>query len=432
MSPLTTPPETGRPARVSVPDEDAEAPTPTRVELSVGKLGSEPATTLTLHFQGLPPRFLEAWAKELLRGGAASEGLVVPQAAALDEARAVLYFRPLELRTRILADLLGALPWRNEPGLVLWLAARLADRLEETSEWPHPPTTRGSLTPRSIFISPSGQVRLLGGGPRTRHTLLGRSHAEEVSRWAAPELLAQGPSQGAEVHALAALVYELSSGRPLRPEPDFAGLEEKRGSEFAGVLRRALSPHPERRPASPRAFVAELARALTLDPSDAASEARLTARLRALPHDPGRAGLSALVPRAQPEAPGGRDPGEALAAWGPSVGADRLAPLPRGHSSGIEPILLGQDPRTESRASAPSGLEPEPYRIESRPASQRRPSLEDVLSSRRRRRRVRWLAGIFVLLLISAIAHQTLDLPLAHWLHSQLAGPEAREPPPEP
>lgn len=438
MSPLTNHPRDRGTPSPRGDEEPPEAPDPVRMELTAGKLGDQPSTVLTLHFTELTASVREEIAKEILWSRGAPAELVLPLAALMDESRVHLHYRPLELRTRLLLDLVGALPWKNEPALVLSLVSQLAAVLERSSEWPSPARLRGSLTLRSIFIGPDGQIRLLGGGPRTRHLVLERSHPGEVLQWAAPEAVRDGPSRSGDVHALAALCYELLFGAPFRsrersrellarpaeeqPSP-LPQLSDLHGTAASALLRRALSLDPEQRPETPRAFALELASALKLDTEGPALTEQLARRLRALPHNPSRTGLSALIQRPKPEHREGRDPTDALAAWSVSLANDQPAALPRGHSSGIEPILLGQTPRSLALPDSSSSLDSEPYRIEKPRPTGRRPSLEDVLETRRRKRRLKWLAAVFVLLLISAVAHQSLDLPLAHWLHARLDDP---------
>lgn len=421
-------------------------PSPLRLEVAPAKLAEESTTALTLHFSELPAWFQTEVGLEVFRSkGQTGAELILPHSVGMDERWIVFHYKPLEPKTRLLADLSGALPWKAEPVLVVALVKQLAEHLERSSDWPSPPRFRGSVTRRSVFLSPDGQVRLLGGGPRTRHLVLEGHHASDVLQWAAPEVLRDGPTRKGEVHTLAALAYELLSGTPLRralgeaelmtllaegKPPALAPLPEPNGGTVGLLLTRALSPAPDKRPEGPRAFAGELARAFGITLEDAALRDRLASRLRGLPQNPARVGLSALVSRSKAAKAQGRDPGAALAAWGATLSNDPKAPLPRGHSSGIEPIPLAPTPKTELRPSAPSSIEPEPYRLEERapPPAERRPSMDEVLLARQRRRRIKWLAVAFFVLLVSAIAHQTLDLPLASWLHERLAPVERPEP----
>lgn len=411
------------------------------MEVSPAKLGEDTTTTLTARFSELPTWFRTELGTEVFRSQSLqSSDLIVPRAMSADDTSVVLYFKPLELRTRLLADLVGALPWRAEPGLVVALVRQLATELERTAEWPDPPRFRGSITRRSIFITPDARVRLLGGGPRSRHLILEGAHSDEVLQWAAPEILREGPTARGEVHALAALAYELLSGTTLRPPiggselmavvaearaPSLASFPSAQGAALTALFSAALSPDPSKRPVSVAAFADELTRALEIGADEQTLRDRLATKLKGLPQNPARAGLSSLVNRTKAAREQGRDPGAALAAWGASLADDPRAAVPRGHSSGIEPIPLTPGSRPPSRPSGPSSLEPEPYRLETKAptAPERRPSMEDVLKTRRRRRRIRWLAVAFFLLLATAVTHQTLDFPVAKWLHERLAPP---------
>ena len=110
----------------------------------------------------------------------------------------------------------------NEPlshRMVAWIGARLGSALAQAHETPWfsgapAPMVHGAVAPRSLFVTYSGQVRLLGLGlGRARHVI-----APSLSRlpYLAPEVL-QGRdlTARADIYGLALVLYEAFTGRTM-------------------------------------------------------------------------------------------------------------------------------------------------------------------------------------------------------------------------
>lgn len=123
----------------------------------------------------------------------------------------------------------------------------------------------GDLKPANIFVRRNGEPCLLDFGSVADRSeeASGGARVGTVS-YASPQVLdGRPPAPADDVYSLACVAFELLTGRrpfgagstPSELGPDFSGLTGVQ----AAALARGLSAHRSARPASPRAFAAELA-----------------------------------------------------------------------------------------------------------------------------------------------------------------------------
>ncbi|HET9347330.1 MAG TPA: protein kinase [Candidatus Limnocylindrales bacterium] len=139
------------------------------------------------------------------------------------------------------------------------------------------------VTPGNILLDPGDGARLtdfgiaLGGaGTDLEPALTATGELVGTLRYLAPEQLRGAPATPAsDVHALAAVAYEMLAGRPAYEAATPVALAEAHArpvDAIAGIppaldeaVRRALAPDPADRPADAAAFAAELATAIAAD-----------------------------------------------------------------------------------------------------------------------------------------------------------------------
>ena len=109
----------------------------------------------------------------------------------------------------------------------------------------------GTLHPRDILIAEGGDARVIDLGVAQA---LGRSGLRVPVRrpYSAPERVNEEPWSGAaDIYALGAIAYELTTGKKLpgpgRPEVIAQGLSESDGMALSDALARALDPDPGER-----------------------------------------------------------------------------------------------------------------------------------------------------------------------------------------
>ena len=179
------------------------------------------------------------------------------------------------------------------------------------------------VTPGNILLDPDDGARLTdfgialaGAGTAGEPALTAAGQLVGTLRYLAPEQLRGAPATAAsDVHALAAVTYEMLAGRHAYEAATPVALAEAqaRGVEpipsvppaLDAVVRRALSPDPADRPADAAAFAAEIRAALATDRTEpvatGAAVADVTSSMAVLPVPVPRP--VAPVPVAAPDAP---------------------------------------------------------------------------------------------------------------------------------
>lgn len=151
---------------------------------------------------------------------------------------------------------------RGDPGLpfssVLGCLAQVAGALDHLHGH-DPPVVHRDVKPANLILTPERQVVLVDFGIAQRGGEPGRP-ATGTRGYQAPELASgAAPTPAADVYSLAATAFALLTGAP--PEGTRSGWE---GVPVAGLgaieraIRRGLSTHPARRPASAGEFVEQL------------------------------------------------------------------------------------------------------------------------------------------------------------------------------
>ena len=181
-------------------------------------------------------------------GGTSWVVMELPDGSTLDELTAERTAMPLEQKIAIATQLAGALHYAHQRGLV-----------------------HGDIRPANIIVADDGAVKL--GDFRVEKPFDSLSPEEietAVTPYTAPEQLRGRVDAHSDQYALAAVLYELVSGRTPHAAADraefaatLAGSTAEIPPELAVVIERAMSPETSDRYADLRVFRSELEAVLT-------------------------------------------------------------------------------------------------------------------------------------------------------------------------
>jgi serine/threonine-protein kinase len=221
------------------------------------------------------------------------------------------------------------------------------------------------VTPGNILLDPDDGARLTdfgialaGAGTAGEPALTAEGQLVGTLRYLAPEQLRGAPATAAsDVHALAAVTYEMLAGRHAYEAATPVALAEAqaRGVEpipsvppaLDAVVRRALSPDPADRPADAAAFAAEIRSALATDRTEPIV-------VGAAPPDATNAMPILPVPPIPPNPP---TPASDEPLWAPAPVVAPIATSPPGDAPLWEPAPVAAPTAAPvSRRSSASGL----------------------------------------------------------------------------
>jgi len=271
-------------------------------------------------------------------------------------------------------------------GDAIRLIGHVADALDAAS---HAGVFHGSLHPRDIIVTP-GETHVTGMGVAQALELVGL-HGPIRRPYVAPEREGgDGWGPAADIYSLAAIAYEVLTGRRALPGTDqplsaLADIHVHGAAALREVIESALDPDPGRRPACARDFAAAVAAALSdsAAPGEAGERAadRRPRKPRARPPKlPGldeplqsqentgrgraRAGAPVAAVPATPEealTPGGLRQSEAGTAVGPGAAGPGAATGDIRYVPVTDPGDAGDTPENlEARAASPTEAPVEP------------------------------------------------------------------------
>lgn len=236
----------------------------------VGELGFEKRLVIKTILPELAakPKFVEMFAAEAKTAVSLSHGNIVP-IYELGKADETLYIVMGHVDGPSVERMLAAYRKRGRPpdlGLALLLVREVLTGLAyaHTSQIERPAVVHRDISPRNVLVDRSGQVRIVDFGIAVPANVESAVRGGSTGYMAPEQARAELADPRADVFSTACMLYELLTLNKAFPKkdvwaaPDMSTLPE----QLAGVLPRALSLEPLRRPADAGAFVTALGPAL--------------------------------------------------------------------------------------------------------------------------------------------------------------------------